>query len=72
MKNTQKEKSCTRKTITCSRCKKEKIHFGNGMCSACLRRTKRETKPRFYIGTCYSEMSICKRNGKVKEHKIWQ
>ncbi len=27
------------------------------MCSACLRRTKRETKPSFYLGTCYSEMS---------------
>lgn len=41
----------------CSRCNKEKIHFGLGMCSACLRRTKRETRPSFYLGTCYSEMS---------------
>lgn len=27
------------------------------MCSACLRNTKRQTKPSFYLGTCYSEMS---------------
>jgi hypothetical protein len=27
------------------------------MCSACLRRTKRETRPEFYLGTCYSEIS---------------
>jgi hypothetical protein len=26
------------------------------MCSACLRRTKRETRPEFYLGTCFSEM----------------
>lgn len=43
--------------ITCSRCSKEKRHFGLGMCSPCLRRTKRETRPEFYLGTCYSEMS---------------
>lgn len=46
-----------RKICICSRCNKEKLHFGLGMCSACLRRTKRETKPSFYLGTCYSEMS---------------
>jgi len=46
-----------RKTVECSRCKKTKLHFGLGMCSACLRRTKRETKPEFYLGTCYSEMT---------------
>lgn len=46
-----------RKSCICSRCNKEKLHFGKGMCSACLRRTKRETKPLFYLGTCYSEMS---------------
>lgn len=48
--------------ITCSRCNKNKQHFGNGMCSACLRRTKRETKPSFYLGTCYSELTRrCKK-----------
>lgn len=41
----------------CSRCEKSKQHFGLGMCSACLRRTKRETIPKFYLGTCYSEIS---------------
>lgn len=46
-----------RKTVICKRCGKEKKHFGLGMCSACLRRTKRETRPSFYLGTCYSEMS---------------
>lgn len=33
------------------------MHFGLNMCSPCLRRTKRETKPSFYLGTCYSEMT---------------
>jgi len=46
-----------RKQVVCIRCNKEKLHFGLQMCSACLRRTKRETKPSFYLGTCYSEMS---------------
>lgn len=46
-----------RKTVNCSRCNKYKLHFGKGMCSACLRRTKRENNPKFYLGTCYSELS---------------
>lgn len=46
-----------RKLIVCIRCNKNKLHFGRNMCSACLRRTKRETNPIFYLGTCYSEMS---------------
>jgi len=46
-----------RPKIKCSRCNQTKGHFGLGMCSACLRRTKRETKPEFYLGTCYSEMT---------------
>lgn len=46
-----------RKTCICNRCGKDKLHFGLGMCSACLRHTKRETRPSFYLGTCYSEMS---------------
>ena len=50
-------KTDKRKIVICQRCSKEKIHFGLGMCSACLRRTKRETRPSFYLGTCYSEMS---------------
>lgn len=41
----------------CSRCKKIKKHRGHGMCCPCLRRTKRETKPSYYLGTCYSEIS---------------
>lgn len=46
-----------RKLIICNRCSKEKVHFGLNMCSSCLRRTKRETRPSFYLGTCYSEMN---------------
>ena len=46
-----------RKIIICSNCSKEKIHFGKGMCSACLRNYKRKNKPSFYLGTCYSEIS---------------
>jgi hypothetical protein len=46
-----------RRLCICARCSKEKLNFGFGMCSACLRRTKRETKPSFYLGTCYSELS---------------
>ena len=45
-----------RKTVICSRCREKKLNFGKGMCNSCLRRTKRETKPSFYLGTCYSEM----------------
>lgn len=52
-------KKSGRKTIICSRCSKKKLSFGLGMCSSCLRRTKRETRPSFYLGTCYSEM--CRR-----------
>lgn len=46
-----------RKKIICNNCLKEKLHFGLGMCSACLRKFKRQTKPSFYLGTCYSEIS---------------
>lgn len=46
-----------RKMCICSNCNKEKAHFGKGMCSACLRNYKRKTKPIFYLGTCFSEMS---------------
>jgi len=46
-----------RKLIICKKCKKEKQHFGLKMCSACLRHYKRQTRPSFYLGTCYSEMS---------------
>lgn len=46
-----------RKTVVCRKCNKEKVHFGLGMCSPCLRKTKRETRPSFYLGTCYSEIS---------------
>jgi len=46
-----------RKTIQCIKCQKEKKHFGKGMCSACLRNTKRQTMPHFYLQTCYSELS---------------
>lgn len=50
-------KNRRRKVCICQRCNKTKLHFGLHMCSACLRRTKRETKPSFYLGTCFSEMS---------------
>lgn len=46
-----------RKMVICNVCLKEKQHFGLGMCSACLRNHKRKTKPSFYLGTCYSEIS---------------
>lgn len=49
-------KSKGRKVCICKRCGKESLHFGLGMCSSCLRKTKRETKPSFYLGTCYSEI----------------
>lgn len=42
------------KNIICSRCCEEKYHEAFGMCSVCLRRTKRETRPKFYLGTVYS------------------
>lgn len=45
-----------RKTIICKICHKDKLHFGLGMCSACLRNWKRKNKPHFYLGTCYSEI----------------
>lgn len=32
-------------------------HSGHGMCSKCLRLHKRKTKPSYYLGTCYSEIS---------------
>ena len=54
---TKKRDHDKRKTIICKRCNKDKLNFGLGMCSACLRHTKRETRPSFYLGTCYSEMS---------------
>jgi hypothetical protein len=46
-----------RTVIECKVCKKIKIHYGLGMCSACLRKYKRQTKPSYYLGTCYSEIS---------------
>lgn len=46
-----------RKKIICKRCNKSKLHFGLGFCSSCLRHHKRQTRPSFYLGTCYSEMS---------------
>lgn len=50
-------KKINRNICICIKCNKEKLHFGNKMCSACLRNTKRKTKPSFYLGTCYSEIS---------------
>lgn len=46
-----------RKLVICSVCEKEKLNFGFNMCSACLRHHKRKTRPSFYLGTCYSELS---------------
>lgn len=46
-----------RKIVICNSCQKEKMHFGLGKCSACLRNYKRKNKPSFYLGTCYSEIS---------------
>lgn len=45
-----------RKMIVCTKCSKYKQHFGRNMCSSCLRKFKRQNKPSFYLGTCYSEM----------------
>lgn len=47
----------SRKFVICKECNKEKMHFGKGYCSACLRHIKRKTNPKFYLGTCYSELS---------------
>jgi hypothetical protein len=46
-----------RKTIICKECNKEAYSYGFGFCSACLRLYKRRTRPSFYLGTCYSEIS---------------
>jgi hypothetical protein len=46
-----------RKMCICVVCKEEKVHFGFGKCSSCLRNWKRKNKPSFYLGTCYSEIS---------------
>ncbi len=46
-----------RKMVDCSDCNASKEHFGLGRCSACLRKYKRRTRPSFYLGTCYSEIS---------------
>lgn len=45
-----------RTKITCKLCLKVKLHYGLGMCSSCLRHHKRRTRPRFYLGTQYSEI----------------
>jgi hypothetical protein len=50
-----------RRLVTCSSCKKDKLNYGLNMCSACLRHHKRKTRPEFYLGTCYSE--ITRRTG---------
>lgn len=46
-----------RRICICSECSEEKLHYGFGMCSACLRKNKRQNRPEFYLGVCYSEMS---------------
>lgn len=46
-----------RKLCICQICKQEKFHFGKNMCSACLRKFKRQNNPEFYLNTCYSELS---------------
>lgn len=46
-----------RKKIICKKCNEEKLHFGLGFCSSCLRNYKRKTRPSFYLGTCYSEIT---------------
>lgn len=46
-----------RTLIICKICDKEKIHYGLNMCSACIRNYKRKTRPSFYLGTCYSEIT---------------
>lgn len=53
----QKKQHHKRKHVICLRCNEYKMHFGLNMCSACLRHTKRETRPSFYLGTCYSEIT---------------
>ena len=46
-----------RNLIICEICNKEKLHYGLNKCSACLRNFKRKTRPSFYLGTCYSEIT---------------
>lgn len=56
--------------VKCSLCNKKKEHSGKGMCSACLRKTKRRTRPEFYLGTCYSEIKRrCNHRHKTRANK---
>jgi len=50
-------KKVGRRMVGCSVCKKHKLNFGLNMCSACLRNYKRKTRPSFYLGTCFSEIT---------------
>jgi hypothetical protein len=45
-----------RKLIICKCCGEEKINFGFGMCSPCLRKWKRQTRPIYYLRTCWGEI----------------
>lgn len=60
-----------RKKIICKDCNKEKIHFDLNKCSACLRKFKRQTKPSFYLGTCYSEISRRCKTFDIKRPKYF-
>lgn len=60
-----------RKICICIKCNKESPHFGLGMCSPCLRKTKRETRPSFYLGTCYSEIKRrCKHKDPLRPNYV--
>lgn len=59
-----------RTIVVCFDCKKQKINYGFNRCNGCLRNYKRRTRPRFYLGTCYSE--ICRRvKTKTKTRTIY-
>ncbi len=45
-----------RRRVICKICGEDKIHYGLGMCSPCLRKWKRQTRPIYYLRTCWGEI----------------
>lgn len=61
-----------RKKTICKVCLEEKGHHGLGMCSACLRKHKRRTRPIYYLRTCYSEIKRrCTSIHKTRKNKYF-
>lgn len=45
-----------RKVIICEDCGQKKLNGGFNKCSACLRKMKRQTRPIYYLRTCWGEI----------------